>query len=211
MSRYCYFESYWKFSQLLIDVVLLDHRHVGKALKELMKNVEPSDDAEVSDNELEDMVCDFLLFSPCLRISDSFTQLVKAKEKQDKAYIESSKSTSKSAKSNAKGSAKGKSKRKTAGDEDEDEVDEDQDGVSEDSMMMDVDVDLDLDMDQGRVGKRKGGKGIDETDFEDEDDEGPPLRGKRGQAAAATKGKGKAAAPRKTAATKAKGGYMRDI
>lgn len=40
--------------------VLLDHRHVGKALKELMKNVEPSEDAEVSDNELEDMV--FLSF-----------------------------------------------------------------------------------------------------------------------------------------------------
>jgi len=46
-----------------LDCSLLDHRHVGKALKELMKNVEPSDDAEVSDNELEDMVCDFLFLS----------------------------------------------------------------------------------------------------------------------------------------------------
>ena len=38
-----------------------------------MKNVEPSDDAKVSDNELEDMVCDFLLFSLPLKSCHTLT------------------------------------------------------------------------------------------------------------------------------------------
>jgi hypothetical protein len=47
-------------------------RHVTKALKVLMKNVQPTEDIEVDENELEDM-------------------LVKAKEQQDKEYLESAK------------------------------------------------------------------------------------------------------------------------
>ena len=43
-----------------------------KALKVLMKNVQPTEDVEVDENELEDM-------------------LVKAKEQQDKEYLESAK------------------------------------------------------------------------------------------------------------------------
>ena len=47
-------------------------RHVTKALKVLMKNVQPTEDIEVDENELEDM-------------------LAKAKEQQDKEYLESAK------------------------------------------------------------------------------------------------------------------------
>jgi double-strand break repair protein MRE11 len=47
-------------------------RHVTKALKVLMKNVQPTEDIEVDENELEDM-------------------LTKAKEQQDREYLESAK------------------------------------------------------------------------------------------------------------------------
>jgi double-strand break repair protein MRE11 len=56
-----------------------DFRHVSKALKVLMKNVQPTEDIEVDENELEDM-------------------LAKAKEQQDREYMQSTK-TAKSSKS----------------------------------------------------------------------------------------------------------------
>jgi hypothetical protein len=34
-------------------------RHVGRALKELMKNVQPTDDVELPEDELEEMVSSF--------------------------------------------------------------------------------------------------------------------------------------------------------
>ena len=51
---------------------------MSKALKVLMKNVQPTEDIEVDENELEDM-------------------LAKAKEQQDKEYLENAK-TAKSSK-----------------------------------------------------------------------------------------------------------------
>ena len=36
-------------------------RHVGKSLKDLMKNVQPTEDVEVPEDDLEDMVRNVLL------------------------------------------------------------------------------------------------------------------------------------------------------
>ncbi|KAF9523790.1 Metallo-dependent phosphatase-like protein [Crepidotus variabilis] len=59
--------------------------HVGKSLKDLMKNVQPSEDAELPEDELEDM-------------------LYKAKEQQDQEYLENAKNL-KASKSKGKAKA----------------------------------------------------------------------------------------------------------
>ena len=65
-----------------------------------MKNVQTNEDLDVDENELEDLVCFLhLIFLPGFCFSNVlfFDQLVKAKEQQEKEYIENTK-TKKSAK-----------------------------------------------------------------------------------------------------------------
>ncbi|KIM41390.1 hypothetical protein M413DRAFT_411062 [Hebeloma cylindrosporum] len=81
--------------------------HVTKALKLLMKNVQPTEDIEVDENELEDM-------------------LTKAKEQQEKEYLEGAKAAK---------SSKAKGKAKAGSD-------------SEDSMLMDVDAPIASDFEE---------------------------------------------------------------
>ena len=58
-----------------------------------MKNVQTNEDLDVDEDELEDLVC-LLNISPDLSVSKCplLDQLVKAKEQQEKEYIENAKS-----------------------------------------------------------------------------------------------------------------------
>lgn len=93
----CFLSSSLSFLPWL-TIRQIDNSHVTRALKLLMKNVQTNEDLDVSENELENLVRFYISY----RISHPsnvllFDQLVKAKEQQEKEYVENIK-TKKSAK-----------------------------------------------------------------------------------------------------------------